>query len=325
MKICTIICYMFVFLANVIGITAAERARGVVIGITAKEKNEAINNFMSLVECDNEDRALILENLWKIISTKCGYELITRINNVFYKKDQMKCVGNAQLCVFIKKENTYLFDAKRLRDEINEKEEKVIYDRNMMIRVGKINIKTGEDGEFSYKDGKATIVFRKEKIELNVFKKINFSIKKDSSTVDISLFHELLHLYHFIYDPITANEMRANIKVHMRGKNRFGMPKSKFTIKEVDSWEDYFGNWVIPYIKEYDSLVTQRRETDIELTLNCEELFTIRGKKRSMYDISENSYRLFISRPLRYGHIFSFVIDGNDENLYNEYYTIARR
>lgn len=150
------------------------------------------------------------------------------------------------------------------------------------------------------------------------------------SDVSTSLIHELLHLYHFLSDPVSTMKLsNYAITKNNEYKCKYIGVLNGLKITYLTSWQEHlpaYGMACVPYFNDATILETNFREDqDEEINVNCEELLTIRGKQRTLYDISENSYRLERKQGLRYSHIDNLIFDGQDKGLYNNYYNEARR
>lgn len=291
---------------------------------------QTFTKHCKLPQQNSEEYRKIKNALEEIISTKDGKALLRRIVDIYSKQETILEKGLKTVSEAINRYNLPLFTQKELSSALTINEENEIKLRNRNIRKAIIiHITNNKINQASYIKNKHAIYFRDNLKDTFIIQK-DGRVAKMQSTVSTSLIHELLHLYHFLSDPITTMRL-SNYAITKNNKYRcehIGILNG-LQIAHLDSWQEClsaYGIACIPYFNDATILETNFREDqDEEINVNCEELLTIRGKQGTLYDISENSYRLEKKQGLRYSHIDNLIFDGCDAKLYDNYYNEARR
>lgn len=112
------------------------------------------------------------------------------------------------------------------------------------------------------------------------------------SSIDISLFHEMTHWYHYLRNPKKFTEEAD--------KNRFVI-----SLQLHPLWMCYWAG-----LTQNEERDPNRKDVSILYWTNLEELRTILGGTKTIEnnvyvegdDLSENLYRMCIGAPIRFGH-----------------------
>ena len=263
------------------------------------DEDAEVKNSSSTMSLKEEFKNILLD----VLKTKSGYILICKILEIINEEkniDFSQCVseldkfnGIVDISQFEKKYtnlNTKIF-------------EKVIISRNQAI-CKKIMFRKSKEGYFSEPTENSeplTLYYRVKNINVLGISKTG-KLEKIESKPDIGLFHELLHLYHYIKNPIITNYFKL----------------FNFDIKD-DATET---NNIKPILKiqKYDLKAYQQYADNSPIGFSLEEMLTIRGKPKTMYELSENSYRANQKNLLRFSHIA--LSEDGDVNEYRGYYNI---
>ena len=243
------------------------------ICVFSADEDDESKNSSSNESLKNEFKKILSE----VIKTKSGYILICKILEIMWKEENI----NFEQCVSELEKFNGIVDVswfKRKHIDLNPKIfEAIIKNRNQAISK-KIMFRKSDTGYFikptgqNYKEP-LTVYYRVKNIDVLGISKIG-SLEKVESSPDIGLFHELLHLYHYINNPIITDhfkEIQTNV------------------------------NQIVK-IQKYDLNAYQKVVDNIPIGVSLEEMLTIRGKPKTMYELSENSYRANKKELLRFSH-----------------------
>ncbi len=276
-------------------------------------------------------RKSFIDNFMKIASTSVGRVLLYRILIEIRRKDERGngCEENNSSNLKVRNAarflNVYLGNGNSFMYPTFEKQ-RTIPLRNLLNQTYKEILKLKEPAKlnFSDSDKKTAIVFKNSED--------SHFIDLKPRSVDIALFHELCHWYHFLRntDRFTQENSCASNYPKMLSKNEIG----KILYGGLDGENNDNRNEISAksWTRSVSTINTAGHEcslNSIKQIVTYEELRNIIGlsKETDGYirgdDLCENLYRLCINSPMRFSHSDEQYIE--DSNVINKAKEISEK